>query len=63
MKSAKDGTWKPGTTVLGLKEDGIAFAVDDNNKALITPEMMAKLEKAKADIIAGRLVPTDITAK
>jgi basic membrane protein A len=53
FKAAREGTWKPGIQVLGLKEDGIAWALDENNKALITPEMKAAADKAKADIIAG----------
>jgi basic membrane protein A len=53
MKSGKDGTFKPGILELGLAEDGVGYAVDDNNKALVTPEMAAAVEKAKADIIAG----------
>ena len=53
FKAARDGTWKPGVSVLGLKEDGVGWALDDNNKALITPEMKAAADKAKADIIAG----------
>ena len=32
----KNGTWKPGVSVLGLDEDGVGYALDDNNKALIT---------------------------
>ena len=39
--------------MLGLKEEGIDWALDDNNKALISPEMKAAADKAKADIIAG----------
>jgi basic membrane protein A len=38
---------------LGLKEEGVGVALDDNNKALVTPEMTAAVDKAKADIIAG----------
>lgn len=53
FKAARDGTWKPGVSVLGLKEDGVGWALDDNNKALITPEMKAAADKARADIIAG----------
>jgi basic membrane protein A and related proteins len=53
FKEARDGTWKPGVSVLGLKEDGVGWALDDNNKALITPEMKATADKARADIIAG----------
>ena len=53
MKSGKDGTFKPGIQALGLAEDGVGYAMDDNNKALVTPEMAAAVEKAKADIISG----------
>jgi basic membrane protein A len=42
-----------GVQSLGVKEDGVGYAVDDNNKALITPEMAAAVEKAKAGIISG----------
>ncbi|SDG56124.1 MULTISPECIES: BMP family lipoprotein [Bosea] len=53
FKAAQDGSWKPGISVLGLKEGGIDWALDDNNRSLITPEMKAAADKAKADIIAG----------
>ena len=33
---AKNGAWKPGVLVLGLKDDGVGYAVDDNNKAILT---------------------------
>lgn len=41
--------------VLGLKEDGVAYALDDNNKDLITAEMKTKVDEAAAKIIAGEL--------
>lgn len=53
FKDTKDDKFTAGVTSLGVKEDGVAYALDDNNKALITPEMTAAVEKAKADIIAG----------
>ncbi|HEV7335936.1 MULTISPECIES: BMP family lipoprotein [Bosea] len=53
FKAAREGSWKPGVSVLGLKEDGVGWALDDNNKALITAEMKAAADKARADIIAG----------
>ncbi len=53
MSDAKAGTWKGGVQVLGLAEDGVGWAEDDNNKALITPEMKAAVDKAKADIVSG----------
>ena len=63
FKTAQDGTWKPGLQVIGLAEDGIGYAVDANNAALLTPEMTAKLEATKADIIAGKIKVTDYMAK
>jgi len=56
FKSAKDGTWAGGMVSLGLKEDGVGYALDDHNRKLITPEMEAKVNQAKADIIAGKIV-------
>jgi basic membrane protein A and related proteins len=63
FKEAKDGSFKPGVRVLGLKEDGVGYAVDENNVKLITPAMQAKVEQAKADIIAGKIKVTDYMAK
>jgi len=56
---AKDGKLAGGINDLGLKEGGVDYAVDDNNKDLITPEMTAAAEKAKADIIAGTITVHD----
>jgi basic membrane protein A and related proteins len=52
---AKNGKFTPGINDLGLKEDGVGYAMDDNNKDLVTPEMKAAAEKAKADIISGAI--------
>ncbi|MEZ5935009.1 MAG: BMP family ABC transporter substrate-binding protein [Alphaproteobacteria bacterium] len=59
FKTAQDGSWQPGTQSLGLAEEGVGYAVDENNEALITDDMKAKLEDAKAKIIAGELEVTD----
>jgi basic membrane protein A and related proteins len=61
MKSGKDGTFQAGIQALGLKEDGVGYAMDDNNKSLVTAEMQAAAEKAKADIIAGTIKVHDYT--
>ena len=53
--SAKGGTWQAGMESLGLKEDGVGYAVDDDNRAVLTPEMQAKIDAAKQAIIAGTL--------
>ncbi|MGL4729097.1 MAG: BMP family lipoprotein [Bosea sp. (in: a-proteobacteria)] len=51
--AARGNTWKAGVSVLGLAEDGVGWALDDNNKALITAEMQAAVTKATADIKSG----------
>ncbi|CDX32280.1 BMP family ABC transporter substrate-binding protein [Mesorhizobium sp. WSM4935] len=58
----KNGTFKGGVENLGLKEGGVDYAMDDNNKALVTDEMKAAVEKAKADIIAGKVQVHDYTS-
>ncbi|PCI61383.1 MAG: BMP family ABC transporter substrate-binding protein, partial [Kordiimonadales bacterium] len=60
MDDAKAGNWKPGLTVLGLKEGGVDFAVDEHNEALITEDMKAKLELARAKIISGEIIVGDV---
>ena len=52
---AKNGELKSGVYVLGLKENGVGYAVDDNNKNLITPEMKAAADKATEGIISGAI--------
>ena len=46
---------KPGVKVMGLSDDGVGVAVDDNNKSLVTPEMEKAVEQAKADIASGKI--------
>ena len=55
---------KPGTvSVLGLKEGGVDYAMDDNNAKLVTADMKKKVDAAKADIIAGKISVIDYMAK
>jgi len=54
-KDAKDDKFTAGVNALGLKENGVDWAQDDNNKPLVTDDMRAAVEKAKADIIAGTI--------
>jgi basic membrane protein A len=59
FKAAQAGTWKGGLQVLGLKEGGVDWALDQYNEKLVAPEMKAKVEQAKADIISGKIVVHD----
>ncbi len=54
--------WKPGVTVLGLKEGGVDYAMDEYNAKLVTPEMKQKVEAAKAGVIAGKVKVVDYMA-
>lgn len=53
LQSAKDGTWDSGVKVLDLASDGVGYAVDENNKDLLTPEMIDAVEAARAAIVNG----------
>ncbi len=57
-----EGTWKPGIQVLGLKQNAVDWALDDNNKALITDDMKAYMDTLKADIISGKIKVHDYMA-
>lgn len=51
--------WSPGVLTLGLAEDGVGVALDENNAGLVTEAMLAAIDTARADIIAGTLVVPD----
>jgi basic membrane protein A and related proteins len=52
----------PGITVLGLKEGGVDYAIDQHNEKLVPAAMKAKVDAAKADIIAGKIKVADYMA-
>jgi basic membrane protein A len=59
LSAAQAGQWKGGLQVIGLAEDGIAWALDEHNRKLVSPQMKAKLDQARADILAGKIVVHD----
>ena len=52
----------PGLTVLGLKEGGVDYALDEHNAKLVSPAMKTKVDAAKADIISGKIKVADYMA-
>ena len=50
------GRWQGGIREFGLKEDGVGWVYDDQNKALIPDAVKAKVDALKAEIVAGRIV-------
>ncbi len=55
FKDAADGKFTAGVNVLGVKEGGVDYAVDDNNAKLMTDDVKKAVEAAKADIISGKV--------
>lgn len=61
----KNGTFTAGHQTLGIEDDAVVVAIDEYNKDLVTPEMLAALDKAKAGILDGSIkvhdYSTDLT--
>ena len=55
-------SYKPGVSVLGLKEGGVDYAMDQHNAKLVSAAMKTKVEAYKADIIAGKIKVADYMA-
>jgi len=55
FKEAEAGTFTPGIHASGLAESGVDWAIDDYNRALITPEMKTTVAGIKAKIISGEI--------
>ncbi len=56
IKSAMNNTFEGGVRALGLKEGGISYVYDDNNKALIGEDIRARVETLKQKIVSGEIV-------
>jgi basic membrane protein A len=50
-----------GVQVMGVANDGVGYALDENNEALITPEMRTAVDEAAAQIASGELQVHDYT--
>ena len=55
FEDAMKDQWSSGFNILGLAEGGVGWALDENNAALVTPEMKAAVEEAQAKIISGEI--------
>ena len=56
---ACEGRFTAGRQLLGLAEGGVDWALDGHNRPLIDAAMEARIERARADIVAGRLAVED----
>tara|TARA_R110002096_G_scaffold2933_2_gene14936 strand:- start:31890 stop:32891 length:1002 start_codon:yes stop_codon:yes gene_type:complete len=55
MMDGMNGTFDTGVKSLGLAEDGVGWALDEYNAALITDDMKAALDAASAKIVSGEI--------
>lgn len=60
MKATSEGKWAAGHSVMGLAEGGVDYALDEHNSALISADMKARLDDARAKIISGEIVVGDV---
>lgn len=54
-----EDTFEGGTQVLGLAEDGVGYALDEFNEALIPQSVIDELESVRQRIIEGEVVVPD----
>ena len=59
MTDAMNGEFTTGVEVLGLAEGGVDLAMDENNEPLVSEEMMAAIEDARAKIVSGEITVHD----
>jgi basic membrane protein A len=59
----RNGTWKGGLTVKGLREGGVDWALDDHNRKLITPEIERRVKAVAKDIVDGKVKAVDYRAE
>ncbi|HET9888209.1 MAG TPA: BMP family ABC transporter substrate-binding protein [bacterium] len=48
-------TFHGGLVELGLREEGVGYAVDENNRSLLTQEMLARAQSLADSIISGNI--------
>jgi basic membrane protein A len=59
FKTGTEGTFQTGVVVMDLAADGVGYAMDENNAPLVSAEMQAAVEDAKAKIISGEIAVHD----
>ncbi|MEW6208443.1 MAG: BMP family ABC transporter substrate-binding protein [Acidobacteriota bacterium] len=63
VRDLVDGQFKGGIHLFGLENDGVGYALDEYNEKLIPRSVLEEVERAKREIIAGRIKVTDAMAE
>ncbi|MFC5757816.1 BMP family lipoprotein [Rhizobium sp. GCM10022189] len=59
LDDALSGKWHPGARHLGLEDGAVGWALDDNNRPLLTDEDVAKMNSLRDDIVSGKIKVPD----
>ena len=59
FKDSMSGSFSSGIKVLGVAEGGVDWALDENNASLVTASIKSAVEKARSDILSGKVVVHD----
>jgi len=62
FKQAQVGQFTSGITYKGLKEGGVDWALDKDNRSVISADIEKRVNAAKADIISGKIKVVDYRA-
>ena len=56
IRETVEGNFIAGVRYFGLEDGGVYYAVDEHNQALLSEDIIAKVEALKAKVIAGDIV-------
>lgn len=59
IRESVAGRFLPGVRNFGLKNDGVGYALDANNEAILKPSVQAIADSLKNEILAGRIEVPD----
>ncbi|WP_026870919.1 BMP family lipoprotein [Inquilinus limosus] len=63
LDDMRAGTWKAGVVTLGVREHAVGWAIDQNNRPLVTPAMEEAVEAARRAIADGSITVPDPAAR
>ncbi|HYP25517.1 MAG TPA: BMP family ABC transporter substrate-binding protein [Blastocatellia bacterium] len=62
VRESLEGRFAGGVHLFGLENEGVGYALDEYNRSLIPQSVLDEAERAKQEIIAGRIKVTDAMA-
>ncbi|MBK9323158.1 MAG: BMP family ABC transporter substrate-binding protein [Bdellovibrionaceae bacterium] len=59
IQDTQNSKFTPGVVRYGFKDKGVDYALDKHNEKILTPELIAKLEDIKTQILSGKIKVPD----